>query len=63
LRVTVDNAVCQGHAQCHHICPEVFDIDDAGYSILRTDVVPPGQEAAARDAELSCPEGAIHIVD
>jgi ferredoxin len=63
LRVTVDNAVCQGHAQCHHICPEVFDIDDAGYSVLRTDVVPPGQEEAARDAELSCPERAIRIVD
>jgi ferredoxin len=63
LRVTVDNAVCQGHAQCHHICPEVFDIDDAGYSVLRTDVVPPGQEEAARDAELSCPERAIRLVD
>ena len=63
MRVTVDNAVCQGHAQCYQICPEVFDIDDAGYSVLRTDVVPPGQEEAAKDAVLSCPEGAIKIVD
>lgn len=63
MRVAVDNTVCQGHAQCSLICPEVFDIDDAGYSVLRTDVVPAGYEAAAEDAVLSCPEGAIRIVE
>lgn len=62
MRVTVENSKCQGHAQCHLICPEVFDLDEAGYSVLRAEEVPAGSEKTAEDAALSCPEGAIQIL-
>ena len=63
MRVAVDNTKCQGHAQCHLICPEVFDLDDAGYSVLKSEDVPAGAEESAEDAVLSCPESAIRILD
>jgi ferredoxin len=54
--------MCQGHARCHLICPEVFDLDDAGYAVLRSPDVPAEHEKAVREAVLSCPEGAVRAV-
>ena len=28
MKVRVDLHVCQGHARCQEICPEVFSTDD-----------------------------------
>jgi ferredoxin len=62
VQVSVDQNKCQGHAQCHSICPEVFGMDDSGYAVLDSPDVPPGREEAAEDAVLSCPEGALSMV-
>ena len=62
MQVSVDQNMCQGHARCHLICPEVFDLDDAGYAVLRSPDVPAEHEKAVREAVLSCPEGAVRAV-
>jgi ferredoxin len=55
---------CVGHAQCVVAAPELWDVDDDGYAVTRTDfAVPPGLEGKARASADACPECAITIVD
>jgi len=63
LRVVVDRGRCNGYAQCHYHCPEVFDLDDQGHVVVLMDIVPADVEAAARRAEASCPESVITLLD
>jgi ferredoxin len=57
----VDPDRCQGHARCREICPEVFSLDDEGYSVVSAGEVPAGLEAKADRAAASCPERAITV--
>lgn len=59
MRVELDLTVCQGHARCWAILPELFDLDEAGFAKLKADVVPEGLEEVAREAAAACPERAI----
>ncbi len=45
IRVHVDSEKCQGHNRCFNLAPELFDLDDLGYSHERDDgAVPPDME-------------------
>ncbi|HEY8527640.1 MAG TPA: ferredoxin [Acidimicrobiales bacterium] len=59
MKVEVDSELCQGHARCWEICPEVFQLDDEGYAYVEVADVPPEHEAKARQAVINCPERAI----
>jgi ferredoxin len=60
--VHVDRDKCQGHNRCYALAPELFEIDDYGYSSeLNDGVVPEGLEEKARLAVANCPEYAISI--
>ncbi len=61
MKVSIDPEVCQGHARCWEICPEVFELDDEGYGSVIVEVVPAELEAKAADAVANCPERAISI--
>ena len=61
MKVSVDPALCQGHARCWDICPEVFDLDDEGLAVVADPEVPPGLEDKARQAARNCPERAITV--
>jgi ferredoxin len=63
MKLTIDAAKCSGHGRCYTLAPDLLTFDDEGFVTARgtTIDVPPGQEAAARDATLGCPEGAIHL--
>jgi ferredoxin len=64
MKVSVDNDLCSGHALCAATAPEVFDLDDYGYSSIGQDrSVPEGQEDAAHRGVVACPERALHISD
>ena len=64
MRVRVDGEKCQGHNRCFSLAPELFELDDLGYSHERNDgTVPPGLEEKARLAVANCPERAISIED
>jgi ferredoxin len=62
MRVQVDPQQCQGHARCWDICPEVFTIDDDGYSSVSEAEVPPALEGKVREAANNCPERAISLI-
>lgn len=63
MKVTVDEDRCAGHGMCLTLCPEVFELNDDGWSVASPDEVPAELESAAREAIANCPERAIHEID
>jgi len=61
MRVAVDTALCQDHAQCCLAAPEVFAVDGAGRMVVLVDE--PGEQlrAAVQEAEQVCPMQAINV--
>ncbi|MEV8510234.1 ferredoxin [Actinoplanes sp. NPDC051475] len=59
MQVTVDADRCIGSGQCALAVPEVFDQDEDGVVVLRTDTAPPGLHEEVRDAASRCPVSAI----
>jgi ferredoxin len=60
MRVVIDANLCQGHARCAALVPELFDIDENGYGVVRPgcEVVPDGDLQALLAVD-NCPEQAI----
>lgn len=64
MRIRYERDACQGHNRCYLLAPEVFDVDDEGYALLRIEGDVPGElEQKARLAADNCPEYAITIED
>ena len=62
MRIELDRDACQGHNRCYLLAPELFDVDDEGYSVLLVSgEVPEALEHAARLAVDNCPEFAITL--
>lgn len=59
MKVRLDRSKCVGHAQCYAVDPDLFPIDESGYSTLGEYEVAPGDEELVRDGAASCPEMAI----
>ena len=59
--VEVDGQLCQGHNRCVIACPEVFESDEFGYSVVKMPEVEPELEPQVRLAEADCPENAITV--
>lgn len=61
MRLSVDRDVCTGHARCFAVSPQVYEIDDDGFSRpVNPDVADDLAEQARRGAE-ACPEKAIIV--
>ena len=63
MRIRVDRAKCQGHAQCHAISPVLYPLDEKGYVAITDLAVQAGDERSARQGALVCPERALEILD
>jgi ferredoxin len=61
MRIRVDPELCQGHALCNAAAPDLFTLDENGYSDVGVREVPAEMENLARRGMLSCPERAITI--
>jgi ferredoxin len=62
MKIHVDPALCQGHNRCIAVAPDLFDLDEEGYSSAAGDgTVPPGQHTLAELAVANCPEQAISL--
>jgi ferredoxin len=59
VKVTVDDDRCRGHGVCCALCPEVFTLNDDGYTVVETPEVPAEFEDAVLNAVAQCPERAI----
>ena len=58
MRVRVSRD-CAAHGQCNWINPEIFPLDDDGYSAVGDALVPDGAQEDARRAAAACPAAAI----
>ncbi len=63
MKVRLRPDKCAGHAQCHAASPDLFPIDDDGYSTLTDREIASGEEQLARLGVASCPELALTIDD
>ncbi|RFD26025.1 ferredoxin [Mycobacterium uberis] len=59
MRVIVDRDRCEGNAVCLRLAPDVFDLDDEDYAVVRTAPVPPDQEDQVEQAIAECPRAAL----
>jgi ferredoxin len=64
MRVKVDLDRCLGAGNCAMTAPEIFDQrDEDGLVSLLVDAPTAEQEEAVRQAALTCPAGAIDVID
>jgi ferredoxin len=62
MRIVIIEGVCQGHARCAALVPELFDLDEDGYGVVRPgrEEVEDGDERALLAVD-NCPEQAIRV--
>jgi ferredoxin len=62
----IDRTRCDGHGACAELLPELLDLDDWGFPIVRTGrrdaLVPADLERFARRAVKACPLLALRLV-
>lgn len=64
MKVTYDRELCQGHNRCYMLAPEIFDVDDEGYAVLKIEGELPAElEEKAQLCVDNCPEFAIGTAD
>jgi ferredoxin len=61
-RLTVDRIRCDGYGMCAELLPELIELDEWGYPILRPGPVPDHLEGLARRAVDVCPVLALRLV-
>lgn len=59
VKVRLEQSKCVGHAQCYAVDPDLFPIDDSGYSVLEEHEVQPQDAELTREGVAACPEMAL----
>ena len=59
VRVIVDRDRCEGNAVCLGVAPDMFDLDDDDYAVVKLDPIPPDREEQAERAIVECPRAAL----
>lgn len=57
--LAVNPVTCDGHGLCAELLPELIQLDDWGYPIIRASEVPPHLLPVARRARHLCPTLAL----
>ncbi|WP_319453122.1 MULTISPECIES: ferredoxin [unclassified Mycobacterium] len=64
MKVSVDSGRCEAHGMCEATAPQIFTLDEGGYSSIGSEKpVPSGQEDVVRMGADSCPAAALVISD
>jgi ferredoxin len=61
MKARIDNELCAGFGICVGICPEVFELHEDGYALVRVDEVPTELEDLVGRAVSQCPTQAISV--
>ena len=59
MRIEVDHDRCEGNAVCVGIAPDLFDLDDEDYAVIKADPVPAHQVELAEQSVAECPRAAL----
>jgi ferredoxin len=60
MKACVDKEACIGCGLCASIAPDIFQMEEDGLAGVVSEVTD-SNEAEAKDAEASCPAGAIKV--
>lgn len=63
MLVTVDFDLCESNALCEALAPDVFELDDDDYLVLKKDDIGPEDLEGVRRAVASCPRTAISLLE
>jgi len=63
MKVQIDSNLCSGSGVCIEACPEVFDLNEQGETVVKCDQVPSECAQACIEASEKCPSGAIKVVE
>ena len=64
MKINYDREACQGHNRCYMLAPEIFDVDDEGYAILKLEgEIPAELQEKAQLCVDNCPEYAIELAE
>ena len=61
MRVKIDELLCEGHALCMGIAPDIFEVGDDDLARVLMDEVPEDRRGDVANAVRSCPKQAISI--
>jgi ferredoxin len=61
LQLRVDRILCDGYGMCAELLPELIDLDDWGYPMLRVAAIPRSLEDLAQRAVDVCPVLALRL--
>lgn len=61
-QLRVDWPACKGRGLCHEVAPDLVDLDEWGYPLVRGPV-PPHLLADARAAVRACPQLALRLLE
>ncbi len=61
MRLEIDWTRCDGHGLCARLLPELVDLDDHGFPVLRGHHVPDALTAHAKRAVSACPVLALRL--
>lgn len=63
MKITVDSALCTGHARCNIAAPDLYELDDNGFCALTVLEIGKELEADAHRGAEACPERAVTLSD
>ncbi|GAA3641589.1 ferredoxin [Asaccharospora irregularis] len=61
MKAFVDKDICIGCGACTGICPEVFDMDDDGLAVAKSEELTADVVDSAIEAQEGCPVCAISV--
>jgi ferredoxin len=59
MRVEVDHDRCEGNAICAGIAPDLFELDEDDYAVVKVEEIPADQVSLAEQAVAECPRAAL----
>jgi ferredoxin len=63
MKVKVDFDLCESNALCEALAPEVFELDDDDFLVIKEEEVAEGHLASVRRAVTACPRAAISLIE
>ncbi len=61
MKATVDEDLCIGCELCVDTCPQIFEMQDDGFSHVMVEPIPPEQQDCVVEAVEICPVTAISV--
>lgn len=63
MKIKVDFDLCESNALCEAMAPDVFELDDNDYLVVKTEQTTPENIEDVKRAVAACPRAAISLIE